>query len=301
MNELCGKMIKKNPFFKDSQARSIIIILLLFIFLPTTMTGLYAESIKKKPKKRKFFKELIEDQKEILTSPFRISKENLIFWAGTGILTGIMLGNDEDIYEDIKTYQEKNPWVDKISPHITRLGSGEFQLGVAGAFYLGGLIFKDEKARETARLTLMTFLHTGIVVQLAKHLTGRQRPSWDNGTDHFHFLSGFFRRYQKGQISRYDAFPSGHTISVFGTATVIARMYKRSIWIPVLSYSLATLCGLSRVTEDTHWFSDVFLGAVLGYAIGKFIVSRRSFYNNNLKLYPLASPKTIGIGLNYSF
>ena len=294
-------MTQKNLLLKTLPIQSMVSFLLIFLLLSSIPTGVFAQSEEKKDKKKRpFFKELIEDQKEILTAPFRISGDNLIFWAGTGILTGIMIGNDTDIYEDIKIYQNKNPWVDKISPHITKLGSGEFQLGMAGAFYLGGLLFKDEKARETARLTLMTFLHTGIVVQLGKHLTSRQRPSWDNGNDHFHFLSGFFRRYQDGQIAKYDAFPSGHTISIFGTATVIAEMYKRSIWIPVLSYSLASLSGLSRITEDTHWLSDVFLGAVLGYAIGKFMVSKRN-YLNKLKIYPLSSPQTLGIGLNYSF
>ena len=35
--------------------------------------------------------------------------------------------------------------------------------------------------------------------------------------------------------------------------------------MPIISYGLASLVGISRIIEDTHWASDVFVGAVLGY------------------------------------
>jgi len=124
----------------------------------------------------------------------------------------------------------------------------------------------------------------------------------DDGNDHWSGPSGFFKRYKEGQMRYYDAFPSGHTISIFGTATVISEMYKDTVWVPIVSYSLATLCGLSRVTEDTHWLSDVFLGAVLGYAIGKFVVKKRNrLGKGKLSIQPVANPHQISIGLSYVF
>jgi membrane-associated phospholipid phosphatase len=260
------------------------------------------ESTYKAGKEPRFFKAVLQDQGKILTSPFHMKGKDFLLWGGVALVTGVLIVKDEAIYREIKEFQEKNEWVDDISPKVTRLGLGEWNLGIAGAFYLGGLLFKDKKAKETARLTLMTYIHTSIVVQLGKHLTGRQRPSWDNGSDHWAGPAGFFKRYKEGEISHYDAFPSGHTITIFGTATVVAEMYKKTIWVPVLSYSLATMCGLSRITEDTHWLSDVFLGAVLGYAIGKYIVKKRNrLGKSKLNIYPIAHSQQIGINVQYVF
>jgi len=253
-------------------------------------------------KKQPFFKSVLNDHGRILTSPFRIKTKQLLVWGGVLAVTGVMIANDEAIYREFKKYQGKHKWVDDISPSITKLGLGEWNLGIAGAFHAGGLIFKSRKARETARLTLMTFIHTSLVVQLGKHIFGRQRPSWEQGIDRWHWTKGFAGRYEEGQLARFDAFPSGHTISIFGTATVVAEMYKKTVWVPILSYGLATLCGLSRVTEDTHWLSDVFLAAALGYAIGKFVVKRRNrLGKQNFNIYPVATSHQIGLGFSYVF
>jgi len=260
------------------------------------------ESNNKTAKEPRFFKAVLQDQGKILSSPFRMKGKDFLLWGGVALVTGALIVKDEAIYREFKKFQERNDWVDDISPKITKLGLGEWNLGIAGAFYLGGLLLKDKKAKETARLTLMTFIHTGIVVQIGKHLTGRQEPRWDNGIDHWAGPAGFFKRYKEGEISHYDAFPSGHTITIFGTATVVAEMYKNTIWVPVLSYSLATMCGLSRITEDTHWLSDVFLGAVLGYAIGKYIVKKRNRLGNaKLNVFPVAHSQQIGINVQYIF
>jgi membrane-associated phospholipid phosphatase len=254
------------------------------------------------PSKTPFLKSVLQDEGRLFTSPFRMKGKDFAIWGGVLLTTGLLIANDEKIYEEFKEYQEKHSWVDDVSPKITKLGLGEWNLGIAGVFYLGGLIFKDKKAKETARLTVMTLIHTGMVVQVGKHLFGRQRPSWENGKDRWHFLDGFFNRYKEGQLARYDAFPSGHTITIFGTATVIAEMYKNTVWVPILSYSVASLCGLSRITEDTHWLSDVFLGAVLGYAIGKYVVKKRNrLGKGRINIYPMASARQIGLGVQYVF
>ncbi len=255
---------------------------------------------KTKKKHTPFFKSILKDQGSIWTSPFRMKTKDVLIWGGVALLTGVMIANDEEIYREFKDYQADNKWVDDVSPQVTKLGLGEYNLGIAGLFYLGGLAFKDKRAKETARLTLLTFIHTGLVVQVGKHFTSRQRPSWEDGKDRWHWLDGFGKRYNKGQLARYDAFPSGHTISIFGTATVIAEMYKKTIWVPILCYSTATLCGLSRITEDTHWLSDVFLGAVLGYAIGKFIVKRRNRMSK-FNIVPVATSRRFSLGIQYVF
>ncbi len=280
----------------------------LFLFYPLAAEVTVQEEQKVETEENQadapLFKSILQDEGRILSSPFRMKGKDIALWGGVALVTGVLIANDEKIYREFKDYQGEHKWVNDVSPKITNLGLGQWTLGAAGAFYLGGLIFNDKKAKETARLTLMTFIHTGIVVQLGKHLTSRQRPSWNDGTgsgkDEWHWLKGFFNRYKAGQLSRYDAFPSGHTITIFGTATVIAEMYKKTVWAPILCYSLATACGLSRITEDTHWLSDVFLGAVLGIAIGKYVVKTRNRLGK-LSIFPVANTHQVGLSLNYVF
>lgn len=244
-----------------------------------------------------FFKALLEDEAEIWTAPLRFSLKDWALAAGISAFTGYLIVNDESIYERFKAYQNKNKWVDDMSPVVTLLGDGNVSLGASALFYLSGLILKDKKARDTGKLLLMSLIHSGIVVQLLKHLTGRQRPQAEDGVDRWEGPSGFFKRYKDNRDMFYDAFPSGHTITAWSTATVIAHQYNKSVIIPIISYGLATLSGLSRVTEDTHWLSDVFAGAVLGFAIGKFIYKKRS---QKFMVMPLMENGKTGITIGIS-
>jgi len=243
-----------------------------------------------------FFKSVLQDEGEIWTSPFRMKKaKTFITWGSVALITAVLIKNDESLYRRTKEYQEKNEWVDWLSPKFTILGDGNLNLGVAGAFYLSGLLFKDKKARKTGELVLMSLIHATVVVQLGKHLCGRQRPEAENGVDRWAGPSGFFKRYVDHRDMLYDAMPSGHTITAWSMATVVAHMYNEKPFVPILCYSLATLSGLSRVTEDKHWYSDVFLGAVLGFAIGKFVVKKRW---SRLNVTPFVGQNQVGLGLN---
>jgi hypothetical protein len=53
------------------------------------------------------------------------------------------------------------------------------------------------------------------------------------------------------QLGRYDSFPGGHAITAFSLATVVAVQYRKSVWVPIVAYSVATGVGLSRVTETS--------------------------------------------------
>jgi hypothetical protein len=52
--------------------------------------------------------------------------------------------------------------------------------------------------------------------------------------------------------------------------TTIAEQSK-SVYVDVLAYSVATLCALSRVHNNKHWASDIFIGAVIGHLVAKKI------------------------------
>jgi membrane-associated phospholipid phosphatase len=239
-----------------------------------------------------FFK----DEAEMWTAPFRLDWKNFAIFSTVLIGAGVLVANDEGIYENFKLYQNRNPWVDTLSPKITMLGDWGVNCGIAGLFFLGGLILKDQKARDTGLMAWETLLHTGLLVQVVKHLAGRQRPKVENGLDYWYGPAAFFKRYSQGSFSHYDSFFSGHTVTAWGLATVIAENYKNHPWVPITCYGLATLVGLSRLTEDAHWMSDVFVGAVVGYAVGKMVVRNQS---KRLQVSPALSPG--GVGLIFSY
>lgn len=81
------------------------------------------------------------------------------------------------------------------------------------------------------------------------------------------------------------SFPSGHTTVAFAAATVYALEYKDKPWVPVFAYTAASLIGLSRLTENKHWATDVLAGAALGYLTGRQVV------NNYHRYAKLKAPK----------
>jgi hypothetical protein len=218
---------------------------------------------------------MLEDQGKLWTSPLRIKKKDLMVWIPVLTATAVTILYDEEIYSGFKEFQNNHEWVSDISPVITWGGENVFVLSVGGLFYLSGVLSGKEKARQTGLIALQTWIHTGIIVQVGKLLSGRQRPSYSEGKDKWYGFPASLNRFKGEPTSKYDAFPSGHTIEAWALATIIAEQYKDIKIIPVISYTLATGVGLSRVTEDAHWLSDVILGGALGYSIGRFMIRER--------------------------
>jgi membrane-associated phospholipid phosphatase len=247
-------------------------------------------------KKETYVSQFFKDEGEMWTAPFHLNLKSALLFGTVLAGTGILIANDEGIYKNFKSFQSRHSWVAKVSPNSTMLGDWGVDCGIAGLFFLSGVAFKDEKARNTGLMALETLLHTGFLAQVVKHLAGRQRPWVENGIDYWYGPAAFFKRYTQGFFSRYDSFFSGHTVSAWGVATVIAENYKNHFWVPLTCYGLATLVGLSRLTENDHWMSDVFVGAVVGYAVGKMVVRN---HNKRLQLSPAVSAGGLGLALSY--
>jgi len=264
---------------------------------PTSDETLAAKE-KENQRKDRLFADFFKDEGKMWSAPFRPTLKNTLIWGAVLAATGALIANDESIYRNVKEYQGKHAWVDEVSPKITLLGDFGVASGIAGLFFLDGVIFRDEKARETGILAIETLLHTGILAQVMKHLAGRKRPEAPEiGKDGWAGPSGFFKRYSEN-FSSYDSFPSGHAITAWGLATVISAQYRESPGVGIVCYSLATLVGLSRVTEDKHWMSDVVVGAALGFAIGRMVVRNE---RKRLQVTPSALPRGAGVALTYEF
>jgi membrane-associated phospholipid phosphatase len=224
---------------------------------------------------------------EQLTAPFKFKTTQ---WLMTGAAIGItatLLHFDNDIDKWATVQKQKHNWVNKSSPVITGFGTTYGYSSVA-AIGLLSAVFKNKKGVQTSLLATQALITSASWVQLIKHFTGREDPSaayiyskmpggkwW-----------GPFAQYDQDvpvykSISSFDAFPSGHTAAAFSIAAVFASQYNDTKVIPILSYSMATLVGISRLTEHQHWASDVFVGGLIGYVCGKQVAANFNKTHHN--------------------
>lgn len=94
-----------------------------------------------------------------------------------------------------------------------------------------------------------------------------------------------------------SSFPSGHTTAAFAAATVFASEYKDDPLIPVIAYSAAGLIGISRVTENAHWATDVLAGFALGYTTGRLVVRN---YHRYTRRVTQKQKMSFNFNLNYT-
>lgn len=143
-------------------------------------------------------------------------------------------------------------------------------VGLPVSLLIAGYVRHDRYQVNTALLAGEAYADSAVVDLAMKAITRRKRPSdVAPGTP---FNDTFF----SGGVSPFkgSSFPSGHAAGVFSVATVVACRYQHHRWVPILAYGFATVISFSRVTTSSHFPSDVFLGAALGYTITRYQVLR---------------------------
>lgn len=226
-----------------------------------------------------YFPSLLHNFGEQATAPLHFKKKEWIITGASIGITAALFHFDGDIDNWARVQKQKHNWVNISSPFITEFGSN-YGICSVGAFGLLSAALKDEKGVQTSLLATQAMITSAVWVRLIKMLTGRERPSAAYAFSKYEAGKwyGPFAQFDQDLTNRkpgsaFDAFPSGHTITAFSIATVFATMYKDKPAIPIISYSAATLVGISRLTEHAHWASDVFVGALLGYGCGKQVVA----------------------------
>ncbi len=248
-----------------------------------------------------YFILLGSDLKQSFTKPFHMSKKD---WGNLGKFTLATVGlsfADEPIQRAALKLRNKNTGLNNVSKYITNFGGNYegYTLAALGAY---GFIFKNEKMKTTVLLATQAYITGAAVETVTKFLSGRTRPSYyASGTEpEPRFLGPFSKTAVTSSGKKlYSSFPSGHTTVAFAAATVFALEYKDKPLIPIVAYSAATMIGLSRITENKHWITDVFVGAVLGYLSGKQVVNNYHRYSK-LKA-PGQKKNMVTFNLQYSY
>lgn len=233
-----------------------------------------------------YLKKYWTDTKEIVRSPVRWNKTD---WQRFGIFTattGVLLFADQSVNDWMQN--DQSDFLDDATKYVAEPFGAKYTIAVMGAFYGYGILSKNRKSESTALLAAESFVLASLFVRIPKYLIGRKRPSSDPNVSPFDF---------KGPFGG-SSFPSGHTIAVFSVASVIANQYRETVWVPILSYSIAGLAGISRIYENRHWASDVFAGAVMGIAIGNLVCPVN--HDSKLSVFPVKMGPAYGIHLAYN-
>ena len=208
---------------------------------------------------RAFFCRFGRDFTEVFTGPARWGRGDLLTLAavsGTGLL---LMSFDQEIQDWAQGRRTASS--DKTSSLITHFGDGAILLGLSAAVYAAGEIGHSDGLRKTALLSLESLATASLLVWMTKIIVGRARPYTEESSHSFHPFA---------LKSSLWSFPSGHSAAAFSVATTIA-LQSRSVFVDIVAYGLASLAGLSRVHDNTHWASDVFIGGAVGYFIAKKI------------------------------
>ena len=139
------------------------------------------------------------------------------------------------------------------------------------AFYVAGLAKHSTHARNTGLLAAEGLVGAQIVCFVMKQAAGRLKPSDIPPGGN---LRDTWFKY-KGGLTNGGGFPSGHSASAFAVATVISERYREHRWIPWVAYGAAAFLSLSRLPDQAHFPSDIFIGAAIGYSISHFVVMSR--------------------------
>jgi len=237
---------------------------------------------------RDYFKGIFSDIGYTATSPLVWDRTDWITagWVAGG--TGMFLALDKVINNTVK--DNRSSTTDSLADIFETFGNANFTIPTLAGFYILGYVNENEKSKRTILIAAESLFITSLYTTVLKFSFGRHRPSTGNHPNRFH---GF---------SKHTSFPSGHTSSMFAIATVVANEYEKIPYIKPISYGLATLTGLSRINDEKHWASDVFIGAALGYFTSKTLLR---LHNNkkgqHFTIYPRADSRGGGIVLSKKF
>jgi len=237
----------------------------------------------------------LDDGLTLAKAPFNFSSTDWLKTSAFVLATGLAFSLDPKIKSSVNNHQ--SPFMDNITGFGEKYGIISYAGAFAGGIYLTGKILCDKEISTTGRMLVESVLYSGLAVLLIKYTVGRSRPYANEGPNNF-----FDHTFTEQNVS----FPSGHTAMAFSVSTILARRINNT-YASIALYGLAGFTGYQRIYDNKHWFSDVFVGAALGYFIGTSIADSEEKLSNentiidNLNIMPSVSSSGFGLSLHLDF
>jgi membrane-associated phospholipid phosphatase len=147
-------------------------------------------------------------------------------------------------------------------------------------FVIGLMVFMGIRKKFGWSLQIgVSFLVSGLLVQVIKHLVNSPRPKLYFGPNTIHFIYGITRT---GSYS----FPSGHTATIFALTTLLS-LYFTGRKSGLFFIAIAVLTGFSRIYLSQHFPIDILVGSGIG-----FLISVLVYRLIPLKIFEKKFPKT---------
>ena len=225
------------------------------------------------PNETNFLRNLVLDQKDIWTSPFRLQTSQLKWLVPMGgVATGLFV-TDPDSSFGMASYHP-GAWNTASNAGVAAAA------GLTGTAYFWGRISKNEHMRETGVLATEAMIDVLGPQYVLKYSLGRLTPLQS--------------QYQNAFFSGGTSFPSNHAALTWAFASVIAQEYPNP-YAQVAAYGLATGVSIARVAASKHFLSDVFIGGLIGYQVGRQVYKTRHNHDLDAFVEPMApDPERLG-------
>ena len=204
-------------------------------------------------------KNLFMDQKTFWTAPLHMSQKQWEWVAPSFIVGGLLIKADQSIENHVPTSKST------VSHAVTASNVGVAALAGTGAgLFLLGHMKSNDQERETGILAGEAAIGALADTEIFKYAAGRERPFTGTSPGRF-FVGG-------------DSFPSVHSSVSWAIASAIAHEYPG--WLTqFLAYGGAGGVSAARWAGQKHFFSDVAIGAALGWYMGRQVYNSHSHYS----------------------
>jgi membrane-associated phospholipid phosphatase len=230
---------------------------LILLIIPSTLQAQQLDSIRQSDPLR-----LVDGMIFTYTSPVRWKGKDWLKLGGVLAGTALLSMADDPV---------RNFWLKQDSPFLDGVNTVGYHYGkpytallFTGGFYLGGLVFKSDWARETGLMLGTSMLSASLLEMTLKNTIGRARPSTGEGNLELTFFN---------KEAAFHSFPSGHASTAFTISLIMARRVE-SVPVKIFFYSLAASTVACRLYSDAHWVTDVAFGGTLAWFCSDVVMKR---------------------------
>jgi hypothetical protein len=226
--------------------------------------------------------------------------------AGMAALTAALIVADDATWKASDRWYKSSTATQEVSDFFEYMGDGRPQFGLAAGFAAYGLVLNDARAVRTGSQVVEAMLACGIVVQVIKHITGRQSPFVSTSPRGLWIPFPNQIEYHK-HVPKFDAYPSGHIATALATVTVVVENYPEWKWARPVGYTIVGLIGVAMANTGIHWYSDYPLGLALGYSFGMLAShpgepeSASQEGESTVSVAPVLTPYATGVSLSINF
>lgn len=237
--------------------RRIIHLILVLVFISSAAFG-QLDSVRLRPDVMRFADGVLFT----VSSPVRWDKRDWL------VLGGLVAGTSALTFVDqpVRHFWQSrdNRFLNGIERVGYHYGKPYTAFGVTAGFYLTGMIFRSEWAKETGLMLGTSIFTSSFVTGVLKNTVGRARPGATTDNLIFEPIS---------EAPAFHAFPSAHSSVAFGISVILAKRVD-NVPLKILFYSLAGTTAVSRMYSDSHWVSDIAFGGMLAWFCADTAIER---------------------------